>query len=71
MVVILMMPVQLATLLKIKPLGSAGYGVIISVHDVTNEVFSSYSNYIVDVVMLPKFGNSRISFREVIRTSIL
>ena len=29
------------------------------------------SNYIVDVAMWPKFGNSNISIREVIITSIL
>ena len=31
-------------------------GVIISIHDTTNKVLSSSSNYIVDVVMLPNFG---------------
>ena len=35
------------------------------------KIWSGDSNYIVDVVMQPKFGNSRISMREVIKTSIL
>ena len=30
-------------------------GVITYVHDVTNKILSSESNYIVDSVMLPKF----------------
>ena len=41
------------------------------VHDVTNKILSSDSNYIVHVVMWPKFGDSSISMREVIITSIL
>ena len=44
---------------------------MISVHDVTNKIFPRESNYIVDVVISPKFGNSSISVREVIFTSIL
>ena len=47
------------------------YDVITSVCDVTNKILSLDSNYIVDVVMWPKFGNSSISMREVIITSIL
>ena len=47
------------------------YDVTITAHDVTNKIFSRDSNYIVDVVMQPKFGNSSISVREVIITSIL
>ena len=42
-----------------------------SVHDITNKILSRDSNYIVDVVMWPKFGNSSISMREVIIISIL
>ena len=73
MVAILMMSAKLATLglLKIKVFWNKGYDVIISVHDVTNKILSRDSNYIVDVVMWPKFGNSSISMREVIITSIL
>ena len=37
---------------------------------VTNKILSRDSNYIVDLVMSPKFGNSSISLREVIITSI-
>ena len=44
---------------------------MISVHDVTNKILPRESNYIVDVVISPKFGNSSISVREVIFTSIL
>ena len=46
------------------------YDVIISVHDDTN-ILSYNSNYIVESVMWPKFGNSSISISEVIITSIL
>ena len=48
-----------------------GYDVVIFVHDVINQVLPYDSNYNVNVVMLPKFGNSNISVREVIITSIL
>ena len=73
MVAILMMSAKLATLglFKIKVFWSKGYDVIVFVHDVTNKVLSSESNYIVDMAMWPKFGNSNISMREVIITSIL
>ena len=73
MVTILMMSAKKATpgLLKIKVFWNEGYDVIISLHDVTNKILSCDLNYIVDVVMWPKFGNSSISMKEVIRTSIL
>ena len=58
-------------LLKTKAFINKGQCVIISSHDVTNKISSRDSNYIVDVVMWPKFGNSSISMREVIITSIL
>ena len=48
-----------------------GYDVITFVDDVTNKILSRDSNYIVDLFMWPKFGNSSISMREVITTSIL
>ena len=44
---------------------------MIPVDDVINKILSRGSNYIVDVFMWPKFGNSSISMREVITTSIL
>ena len=47
------------------------YGVVISVYEVTKKIYSRNSNYTVDVAMWPKFGNSSISMREVIITSIM
>ena len=41
-----------------------------NVYDVTNQILSRDSNYIVDLVMWLKFGNSSISMREVIITSV-
>ena len=57
--------------LKIKVFWNKSCDVIISVYDVINKNLSNVSNYIVDVVMWPKFGNSSTSMREVIVTSIL
>ena len=65
-----MMPAKMATL-KITVFWNKGYDVIIPVNDVTNKFLSRDSNYIIDVFMWPKFGNSSISMREVITTSIL
>ena len=72
MVTILMMSVKMATLglLKIKVSWNKDYDVIIYVYDVTSKILSYDSNYIVNVVMWPKFGNSSISTREVIIPSI-
>ena len=58
-------------LLKITLFWNKGYDVIIYVDDVTNKVLSRDSNYIVDVFMWPKFGNSSTGMREVITTLIL
>ena len=58
-------------LLKIKVFWNKGHDVIIFVYDIINKNLSRESNYIVDLVMLPKFGNSSTSMREVIITSIL
>ena len=73
MVIILMMSTKKATLalLKIKVFWNKGYDVIICVYDDAIKILSRKTNYIVDVVMWPKFGNSSISMREVIITSIL
>ena len=73
MVRILMMSAKMATpgLLKIKTFWNKGYYAICSVYDATNKILSHDSNYIVAVVMWPKFGNSSICRREVILTSIL
>ena len=56
---------------NIKLFWNKGYEVIISNHEVTNKVLSTDSNYIVDVVMWPKFGSSSTSIIEVAITSIL
>ena len=68
-----MMSAEMATpgLLKLMVFWNKGYDVIISVNDVTNKILSRDSNYVVDVLMWPKFGNCTISMREVIATSIL
>ena len=58
-------------LLKIKLFWNKSYDFIISVPDVTSKILSRDSNYIAEVVMLPKFGNFNISMIEVIITSIL
>ena len=68
-----MMSAKLATLglLKIKVFWNKGYDVTISLSDVSNKVLLSDLNYIVDVVMWRKFGNSNISMRKVIINWIL
>ena len=73
MVKTLMMSAKKATLghLKITVFRNKGYNVIISVHDVTKKILTRHSYYIVDVVMGPKFGNSSISMKGIIITSIL
>ena len=73
MVTILIISAKITTpsLLKITVFWNNGYDVIISVHDVTNKILLRDSNYIIDVVMWPKFGNCSISMRKVIITSIL
>ena len=73
MVAILMMSAKMATqiLLKIKVFWNKGYDFIIYVHGVANQVLSRDSNYIVDVVIWPKFGNSSMYMRGVIKPSIL
>ena len=58
-------------LLKIKILWNKVYDVTIFVNDVSNKILSCNPNYIVDLVMWSKFGNSSISKREVVITSIL
>ena len=67
------MPAKIATssLLKIKVFWNKGYDVMIYVNDVTNKILSCDSNYIVNVVMWPKFGHCSISMREVIIILIL
>ena len=69
----LMISAKTATpgLLKIAVFWNKSYDVIIPADDVTNKILSRDANYIVDVFMWPKFGNSSISMREVITTLIL
>ena len=73
MVTILMIPAKMANpgLPKIKVLWNKGYDVIIPAHDVTNKILLRDSNYIVDMVMWPKFANSSFSMKDVIIISIL
>ena len=73
MVTILMMSAEITTPghLKIRVFWNNGYDLIISVHDVTNEILSRDSNDTIDVVMWLKFGNCSISMRKVIISSIL
>ena len=67
------MSAKIATLglLKITIFWNKGYDVIISMDVVTNRFLSRDANYILDVFMWPKFGNSSSSAREVITTLIL
>ena len=58
-------------LFKIMVFWNKGYDVIITVDDVTNKILSRDSNYIVNLFIWPKFGNSSISIREVITASVL
>ena len=73
MVAILMMSTKLVILglLKTKVFWNKGHDVIFSVYDVTSKMLSRFSNYIVEVVLWPKFGNSNIFMGEVIIISIL
>ena len=68
-----MMSAKMATLgfLKINVFWNKVYYVIYFVYDVTNKILLHDLNYIVDVVMWPKFGISSICVREVAITSIL
>ena len=73
---VLMMSAKMATpgLLKIKIFWKETHDLTVSAHDVTITISSrdlNYIDYIVNVVMWPKFGNSSISVREVIITPIL
>ena len=58
-------------LLKLTVFWNKGYDIMIPANDVTNKNWSLDSNYTIDVFMWPKFGNSSISMRDVISTSIL
>ena len=62
MFVVLIVSTKLAVLglLKLKVFWIKDYDVKISVHDVTNKIFSPDSNYIVDADMWPNIGKSSI-----------
>ena len=62
---------KLATPGLLKIFQNKDHDVIIPDYDIINKIFSSDSNYIVDVVIWPKFGNSSISMREIIIISNL
>ena len=68
-----MMSAKMATpgLLKAGIFWNKGYDVINPFNAITNNILLSDSNYIVDVLMWQKFGNSSISERKIITTSIL
>ena len=56
---------------KIKVFWKKGYEVIIFGNNVNNKTLSRDSNYIVNVVMWPNFGNSSIFMGEAVITSSL
>ena len=64
-VAILMMSAKLDTLalFETKVVWEKDYDVTISAHDVTNNILSRDSNYILDEVIRPKFCNSSILMR--------
>ena len=66
MVKILIMSARVATanFPKIKIFWNKGYYIIYPVYDVTNKILSHDTNYIMVVVMWPKFGNSDICIRS-------
>ena len=68
MIAIWMMSAQLDTLgrLKIKVFQNKGHDVTTFVHNVMNEILSSDSNYVADVVMWPKFDNFGISITSIL-----
>ena len=69
-----MMPAKLATLghLKIKVFRNKDCDTMVSVHDVTKKILSLDSNFIIDVVISPKFGNSsyhNLNFKQIYQTN--
>ena len=72
MVAILMISAKLDALglLKVNVFWNKGYDIIISVHNVTNEILSHDSNYVVYMVMWPKLGNFSISMKVIITSNL-
>ena len=62
---------RLCISVPLKVTWNKGYDVIIVAHDVTNKILSRYSNYIIEVVIWPKFFNYCIFMTEVTIFSIL
>ena len=58
------------SLLKTQVFWNKAYEVIVSIYDAAEKNLLGDLNYTVNVAMLPKFGISNISMREVIMTSI-
>ena len=67
MITHLIMSAKMASpgLLRIKVFRNKGYDVM------TNEILSRDSNYIIDLAMLPKFGNCSISITKFIITNFI
>ena len=68
-----MMPAKMATLglLQINVFWNKGYDGIFFANEVAKKNLSHDLNYIVNVLMWPKFGRCSISMREVMITSVL
>ena len=71
MIAILRGKLATSCLLKTKIFWKKGYDVVIFFHDVTSKMLSHESNYIVDVAIWSKFGNSSISMWDDIIALIL
>ena len=73
MITVLMMQSKMVAVdfLKMKVFQNKGCEVIVFLHDVINTFLSRGSNYIVYVIMGPKFDSSCISMKEVMITSTL
>ena len=71
--IVMMMWGKLAAigLLKINEYWNKRYDIIVSDHDVANNILLRDSSYSVGVVVWPKFNNTRFFLTEVIITSIL
>ena len=70
MVAILIISAKLVALglLKVKIFWNKGYDIIISIHDVINQISSQILlYYITDLLMWPKFGNSSISWEKLLQ----
>ena len=71
MIAILRGKLATSCLLKTKIFCKKGYDVVIFFHDVTSKILSHESNYIVDVAIWSKFGDSSISMWDDIIAIIL